>query len=205
MFNPSDFNMKRLLFAVLVVCSVEGIHFDCIYFLDTPAIGLGSRYTCAATIINSDSTSLENVTGNHRTGKSNEDVEYLWIWRQNLPFIPENLADFFENLDALWIENSSLASINANDLRPFPGLVFLNLWLNQLSSIDGDLFKYTPHLQSVSFSRNQIKHIGHDLVTNLQKLRHLGFQDNVCIDEGASTPAEVLLLAPQLSVLCPPI
>lgn len=94
-------------------------------------------------------------------------------------------------------------SINANDLRPFPRLLYLNLWQNQLISIDGDLFTYTPLLKRVDFNNNKIQHIKHDLLINLYDLEYLGFLNNICINQSAQNRAEVLLLAPQLSVLCP--
>lgn len=95
--------------------------------------------------------------------------------------------------------------ISANDLRPFPSLVFLDLWNNQLFYIDGDLFMYTPRLQYVNFGYNRIQLIGHDLVNNLHDLFQLYFQANVCINQYAYNSSGVLLLAPQLSVLCPPL
>lgn len=124
---------------------------------------------------------------------------------QHLPFVPEELSEFFRNLDALWIDRSSLISISANDLRPFPRLVFLQLDDNQLTSLDGDLFAHTPNLQGMSFQWNKIEHIGHDLVTNLNNLTILLLQYNVCVDAWATTRAEVLSLGARLSDLCPPL
>lgn len=206
MFNLSVFNVKGLLVVILITSLVEGIRFSCKFqMLSSFYHNLGGRYTCIATIVNSGSTSLENVTEVHLTEKSNDDVEVLEISSQNLPFFPEEIGSFFKNLDEIWISNSSLTAITANDLRPFSGLSYLQLMNNQLTSIDGDLFKFTPHLQFVSFSHNQIKHIGHDLVTNLNILKVLNFQGNVCINKYAANRTGVLSLAPQLSTLCPPL
>lgn len=197
------FNVKSLLIAILLTCSVETVEFDCIFQTYYPAI-VGDRYTCNAIVTDSGSTSLESVRGVHQTGKTNDDVGYLYINQQSLPFVPGGIADFFKNLDVLVIQQSSLASISASDLQPFPRLLFLYLIGNQLTSLDGDLFKYTPLLQYANFNSNQIQRIGHDLVTNLNNLMVMNFYENVCIQQGASTRDEVLLLAPQLSILCPP-
>lgn len=192
-----------LLAATLLAFPVKAIQFDCNFGFFSPWIG--PRYTCHATVINSSSSALESVTGVHETGRSDDDVEYLYIRNQNLPFIPEGIANFFRNLDSLAISETSLMSISANDLRPFPRLLFIYLYGQQLTSIDGDLFTYTPHLQQVHFNFNLIQHIGHDLVTGLNNLTILYLQGNVCIDQVAGNRADVLSLGPRLSVFCPPL
>lgn len=193
---------KCLLAAVLLTRSVTAIQFECRFAMFYPTV-IGDRYTCDATVINTDSSSLESVTGDHESGKSNDDAEYLYINQQNLASVPEGIDVFFKNLDALLVRSSSLASISANDLRPFPRLLFLYLDRNQLTTIDGDLFTYTPLVQLVYFSSNQIQHIGHGLVTSLNSLRTLNFKNNVCINQSAVGREDILLLAPRLSVLCP--
>lgn len=47
--------------------------------------------------------------------------------------------------------------------------------------------------------------MGHDLVANLNNLTFLDFLNNVCFNDYARDRAEVLSLATQLSVLCPPL
>lgn len=191
-----------LLASIFFAVSVKAVDFNCKFEINTPW-NLELRYSCIATVIDSGSRFLENVEGIHFTGKTNADVEYLFINNQNLPFIPEGIDNFFNKLDIIKIDYSSLLSLSADDLRPFPRLLFLTLWSNRLISIDGDLFKHNPHLEYVSFADNQIQHIGHDLVTNLNNLTNLYFTSNVCIDRWASTRNAVLSLAPELSILCP--
>lgn len=203
MLKSSFLIAKYLLLVVVLAYSVEAIQFECNY----PTFRIHALnkylYVCNATVINSSSSSLESVTGIHEPGKSNDDVEFLWIWKQNLTFVAEGIDNFFKNLIVLTIITDSLTSISANDLRPFPRLLYLNLAGNRLTSIDGDLFTYTPLLQIVSFDQNQIQQIGKDLVTNLNDLRELWFNGNICINQFALTRTDVLLLASQLTVLCP--
>lgn len=202
-----SFTIVLCLFTeVLFSCSVEAVQFECSFQILKPWITPGDRYTCNATVINSGSSSfLESVTGNHQTEKSNDDVQFLRIYNQVMKFVPEGIADFFKNVDALQIMLSSLMSISANDLRQFPRLLHLDLSYNRLTSIDGDLFIYTPNLQYVEFDFNRIEHIGQDLVTNLNNLTYLRFDGNICISQVVSLHMFVLLLAPQLTVLCPPL
>lgn len=195
---------KFLLAVILLAGSAKAIEFDCDFQTFT-LWPLGPRYTCNATVTFSGSTSLENVTGLHQTGRTNADVQHLQLHNQNLSFIPKGIVDFFNNLDVLVIDVSSLTSISAEDLRPFPNLLMLSLWRNELTSLDGDLFKYTPHLEVIEFGSNQIQHIGHDLVTNLNNLTFFFIQFNVCINRWAVTRDDVLLLASELSIFCPPL
>lgn len=167
------------------------------------ATAVGRVYTCEARATSLESSILENVAGDHLPGNSNNNVDYLKT--SHLPFVPAGIAEFFDNLRAIDISSNEVFLISAEDLRPFPQLEFLALYLNNLVSIDGDLFSFTPHLKCIAFAYNQIQHIGNDLVTNLNYLQYLYLNGNVCVDQNAVTQAEVEELAPQLSVLCPPL
>lgn len=168
-------------------------------------IALGNCYTCEAISTSPESEILEDVSGVHQTGKSNEDVEFLKVSAGNLPFVPKRVVNFFKNLIALEIDSNAVFSISAEDLRPFPQLEYLALFVNNIESIDGDLFYFTPHLKCIALAYNRIQHIGHDLVTVMTDLQYLYFNGNICIDKNAVTRAEVEELGPQLSELCPPI
>lgn len=193
------------MIAVFLECSVQAIQFNCNFVELFDHSFLGNRYACEAEVTNSGSTTLESVTGDHEIGKTIDDVKYLHIASQDMPFVPEGITEVFINLDALAIEVSCLTSISANDLRPFSGLFFLSFFFNELTSIDGDLFIHTPNLEYVSFDYNEIQHIGCDLVNHLNSLAVLYFHKNVCIDQRAENRDEVLSLGPQLSVICPPL
>lgn len=191
-----------MLTLILLAYSAKAIQFGCNFQMQEVQV-IGVRYRCGASVITNGSETLESVTGVHLAGKSHEDVGFLYIDEQIMPIIPEGIADFFKNLDALTIRKSSLRSISANDLKQFPRLLLLRLASNQLTSLDGDLFKYTPHLQVLNLRDNLIEHIGHHLLTNLKELTHLYLQSNICVNQDALNRADVLSLAPQLSVLCP--
>lgn len=208
MLKSSFCIVKCLLAAIFLACYVEAIQFDCNFAMIVPWKSvIPTRYACTARVINSSSESLESVTGSHETGKSNEDVKYLFIIDQFLKNFPGGIVDFFKNVDALDIRQSALISISANDLRPFPSLLYLDLHGNELTSIDEDLFKYTPNLKLVSLFRNQIRHIGRNFVNNLNSLVVLYPHRNPCIpvEMYAEGRAQVLKLAAQLLVLCPPL
>lgn len=196
--------VKFWLAAAITMFSVNAVHFDCFYVHDRYG-DLGLSYVCYATVTLNESTRLENVTGNHINGKTTDDVDYLQIWNQDLPFFPEGIENYFKILKALVIVESGLLSLSASDLEPFPKLVFLNLWRNKLVSIDGNLFEFTPLLASVDLNSNQIEHIGHDLVTHLDYLKTLDLTANPCISKDFISREQILEFSSQLSIYCPPL
>lgn len=196
-------HVKLLLSAIIAGFTVEAVDFYC-FFSFQEAIAVGRCYTCETRATVLETAVLENVNGDHRPGKTNDDVDYLKV-QGPLPFVPAGIVDFFGNLRAINIDSNEVFSVSAEDLRPFHQLEFLALFMNHLESIEGDLFSFTPHLKCIALAYNQIKHIGHDLVTNLLDLQFLYLNGNICVDRNAVTRAEVEELAPQLSELCPPI
>lgn len=183
--------------------TVDAVQFNCSFYIQSYIVA-GNDYTCDPKVTLSGSTILKNVTGVHKTGFSNDDVECLWIFDQNLPFFPHGIEEFFKNLKAVYVYNS-LLSISAEDLRQFPNLEHFRLFKNNLPSLDGDLFSFNPLLKYIDMTTNGIQHIGHDLVTHLNNLEELYLYENICISRTAYTRAAVVELAAKLSVLCPPL
>lgn len=184
--------------------TAEAVLFDCLFRLDSLTV-VGVVYTCVPIVTLTGSRIQENVTGIHLPRYTNDHVQHIFIQNQNLPFVPARIDSSFKNLRALRFENTNLHSISAKDLQPFPQLEYFMLYMNNLTSLDGDLFSYTPLLIRLYLRSNQIQHIGHDLVKNLNNLQYLFLGANACIEKDAATRAAVLELAPQLSVLCPPL
>lgn len=181
---------------------VDAVEFEC-NFNDRFHSVVTDIYTCEATVTSCASTTLEDVTGEHLSGRTNYDVKALWIEGQNMPFIPQGISSYFENLIALTIF-SDLRSIKSADLQPFPLLEHLFFYGHEFETLDGDLFLFTPRLKYVYMGFNGIKHIGENLLTNLDDLQEIHFLGNICIQKSATTRDEVIKLGLELSVLCPP-
>lgn len=198
--------MKFLLLAVIVLSTAGAIEFNC-HFDYYTFDNFGRVYTCEPAITLTNFTTVEKVTGTHQPGHTDDDVEYILVFSYSihLPVFPRGLEHFFKNLRALQFSNIFMLSISAEDLKPFPLLEYLHLYGNRITSLDGDLFSHNPRMQYFSIVSNRIEHIGHDLVTNLNELQFLNLAGNNCINKIAETRAEVEELAPQLSVLCPPL
>lgn len=195
-----------MLVAVIVLSTAGAIEFNCHFDYET-FDNFARVYTCQPTITLTNFTTLEKVTGTHQPGHSNDDVEYMFVFSYSihLPVFPRGLEFFFKNLRALQFSNIFMLAISAEDLKPFPQLEYLHLYGNSITSLDGDLFSHNPRMQYFSIVSNRIEHIGHDMVTSLNELNFLNLAGNNCINKIAETRAAVEELAPQLSVLCPPL
>lgn len=166
---------------------------------------VGEIYTCNPVVTLTSSTTLQNVTGDHETGYGNDDVESLWLTGLNLPFFPDGIANIFKNLRVIEFWGDNIHTISAQDLQPFPQLVRFVLIGNNFTTLNGNLFMHNPLLEWVGLGSNRIQHIGHNLVADLDDLQFLGLIGNICVNENAETREEVLVLAQQLPVLCPPL
>ena len=60
-----------------------------------------SDYLCEVTndiVINSQETAtVNNVTGNHEQGESNNDVNYFYAYHKTIEYFPKGLPYFFPN------------------------------------------------------------------------------------------------------------
>lgn len=201
--------MNFLLLTVFAAFTVEAVHFWC-HFTNAGLPAIRNLYACNALVYPSESTFLVSVGGLHQKRDdveyyTNDDVGCLLIRNQNLTFFPQEIDYFFKNLKIIVFSGVNLLSLSAQDLQPFPQLEHFGMNGYNLTSIDGDLFSFNKRLKSIDLDDNQIQHIGENLVTNLTLLQILRLSDNFCINKTATTRAEVLELAPQLSVLCPPL
>lgn len=203
-FCRTDFHQKLLLVAVILVSTTESVHFNCFYKYDVPNT-MWDSYQCDATITLTGSNALESVTGNHDVNKTNDNIEYLSIKDQPMPFFPERLLDFFKILKAISLFNTQLVTLSASDLQQIPGLLHLAVQRNNLDSLDADLFQFTPLVRLLAADGNQIQHIGHNFIAHTNDLSYLYLQNNVCINVNAQGRTEVLEIAPTISVLCPPL
>lgn len=196
--------MTFLLVSAIAAFTADAVIISCSFdYNGLPS--LFPLYSCVGNVTVAESTTLQTVTGDHLPDHTNDNVGFLWISNQNMPFFPAGIVEFFANLEALRFVNNNILSISAEDLQPFPRLNYLVLAWNTFTSLPGDLFSHNPRLQYINLGSNQIRHIGHDLVTSLNLLHTLYMSNNLCINENALTRADVIRLAPNLSHFCPPL
>lgn len=192
--------------SVLACISISnGVHFNCTFTFEERVI-LGAVYHCRPTVVETESeNTLQDVSGKHLSGYSNDDVQYIFVEGQNLEIIPKNIENFFPNLLGIEWYNSNLMTVSADDLKPFPQLKVFSVYINHLLTVDGDLFQFTPNLRWISFYDNNIQHVGPDLLTQLVDLGYADFRSNVCISKLANTAQLLSDLNAQLISKCPPL
>jgi hypothetical protein len=166
-----------------------------------------SGYMCYSNTENTGKlTTIEEVRGEHSSGKGNEDVDSFYEYG-NLTSIPTNLASFFPNLKAIIII-APLFQLSSSDLKPFPNLVLLRFhsWYAKFTSLEGDLFQYTRKLQRINFSVPALKNVGANLLTGLNDLVYVFFIESGCIRYfDANTPQRIQELKQKLLLQCPPL
>ena len=191
---------------LLGVISTKALIFDCNFHSDRDWWVVGCVYTCYTTVtLNQNIVKLEDVTGNHKIGKGNSDVEALHIENQKLISIPEAISKFFPNLSFIRIADSQLISISAEDFRSFPALRVFDVPGNVLTELDRDLFKFTPIIEYIYFGWNLIEHVEQGIFDQLGQLNFLSFINNPCINAGGNNRQLVLGLKEMLLSSCPPL
>lgn len=175
-----------------------GFSIDCEYYVDSYAF-VGTMYACTGTIVLDDSKyTVTSTSGSHHRRMNDSMVEALFIYQKNLNYFPKNVERFFPNLKAISLDDNLITKVSNVFLRPHKNLEWLNLLGNRITKLDSDIFDGLPNLQIANFYRNNIKEIGQDI-----KLPgNINFHSNICIDMGATTPAEIATLQLTLLVKC---
>jgi Leucine rich repeat len=161
---------------------------------------------CAArVVVIGDLQNVTDVSQNHLTGRSNEDVQGIVIENQALRFAPRNLNQFFPNLEAFDIYRSQIEVITKEDLENFSNLTQLNLPGNRIQSLAGNLLEGNPLLSAISFSENPIQHVDYKVFDHLEDLNTLSFMSTSCTSMfHMNNRGGVLHLMFMLLVSCPP-
>jgi len=184
-----------------------GIGLNCT-FGSVSVVTIGSVYQCNANSITIDVENKESITavsGTHQSGRTNENVQALWILSKGMEYFPVNIAQFFPNIKAIYFGNNLISDINNQHLFPLPGLVFLNIRENRITSLPSNLFSGLS-MRMVSFDSNNIKYVGNEFIlpNTSPTDGYFNFLNNPCISRQASTPGDITALRKSLLENCPP-
>lgn len=152
----------------------------------------------------------ENWTfkGEHKRGKSDEDVKILQFCTCLIYQIPKNIGYTFNNVEDLIIENSSIKSITKFDLKQFKNLKHFVVVSSGIELTPGDLLEYTKNIENITFNDNRLKFIGPNLLDGLVHLKTANFLNNVNINcyygPGYSKAITLEQLKDQIKKLCKP-
>lgn len=131
---------------------------------------------------------IGSVSGDHMEGKTNLDVEYLYMapkekqLREGIKRFPKGIGKFLPNLIGLTVK-ASLDRVTNEDLKGFPKLKILLLAGNRLTALDSNLFEEVPALEYLHLAHNKILDFGHDILKPLKHLKRVYVYNNVCMDK----------------------
>lgn len=137
-------------------------------------------------------TIVAEVHGTHLAGRSNDDVNSVWI--EHSPeclHFPKGFEKFFLNIRGLSVTSSGLKSINQDDLRVFPELTAIWVYSNKLTTVEPKLFAFNPKMKIIDFGNNRIRSISADLLDPFEKLIVALFNQNICTVTDAKTSADL--------------
>jgi hypothetical protein len=160
-------------------------------------------YTCWSSAKNSrNALTIDEVRGDHLSGKSNVDVQAFREANEELQHIPSNLVRFFPNLKVIYFD-APLLQISASDLKPFPNLVQFYSFNSKFTRIESDLFQSTKKLQTIQFRYSMLENVGENLLSGLSQLKDAQFYRCTCIGFTATTRQTIEELKQKLATQCP--
>lgn len=167
---------------------------------------LSDVYTCYGTVIfQDDHRIITDVTQNHLDGKNGSDVQRLVVYFQPVEFIPENIADFFPNIEAIQINFGALREISREALIDLRALRQLDFFENNIRTLENGAFDGNPLLAAVNIDYNPIRNVNHAVFDNVPELTSLHIHGATCINQMVNeNRQEVENMIFRLSVQCPP-
>jgi len=132
-----------------------------------------------------ESAQITSVSDNHKSAKTNADVDAFHVDSKTFYYFPRGLETFFKNILVIDISTSKMKEIHQEDLKPFNKLIQIFLYKNEIEVLEEGLFDFNPDLEFIDFNRNKMVHIEPNIFDHLSKLTYLYFGNNNCIDKHA--------------------
>jgi Leucine-rich repeat (LRR) protein len=138
-------------------------------------------YACSSRNLNivSPNVTVLRITGDQHTNTRNSEVASLVVARQNMRFIPENLAMFFRHLESLTVFKSNLERLRVSDLTGLHGLRKLFVHGNNLQFIDEDVLLSVPRLEILDLTANHIAAVPFAFFARSANLRTVTLSNNL--------------------------
>ncbi|KAL7014519.1 hypothetical protein ACKWTF_015982 [Chironomus riparius] len=176
---------KRLSWLIFVYINfVLSLDIECEYDIFDNRHAYGDKYRCLVKndidIDLPDEVQIESITGDHMSGKSDDNEMHFHISDKNIQYFPRGMQKFYKNLKGIIIWHSQLKEIHQDDLKPYPGLNNLYLSGNGIEIIEDGLFDYNPDIKVIIFENTKLFHISPTAFNNLAKLKTLFFNGNIC-------------------------
>lgn len=192
--------MKILILLFALNSLSRGLECNCTFIKDGP------RYSCDGPLLSKieENQEITAVYGEHLSGKSNIDVESLYILDvDNLTYIPRGVEKLFPNINTLYIVGCNVSNLVGNELDALGNLTNFGLTFNyDLGTVPASLFNQTPLLKVIDFRLNNIRIIDGDLLGPLKLLQYANFEANDCIWRKAKNSLEIYELRQEMTRFC---
>lgn len=140
----------------------------------------GEMYTCIARnlVTRHHYDYVMNATGDHMTGKTDKDVEAVYILGQRTRFLPYNISTPFNGLRALRVEGSGLMFLNRT-MKYEGQLEYLHLENNMLRTVPSWALRGLSSLKWLSLRNNHIKYLESTMFRDMKALRRFSASSNL--------------------------
>ena len=125
------------------------------------------------TLITLNDNQIENVA--HRAFGSLENLQELWMSRNQLVYIPRGLP---ESLEKLYMDNNHVVELEPTIFQYNVNLKYLNLEANNVMKIHQDSLKDVAKLEILNLQGNEVSLIDVGTFTNLPELTELILSNN---------------------------
>ncbi|KAG5668068.1 hypothetical protein PVAND_016024 [Polypedilum vanderplanki] len=122
------------------------------------------------------------LKGKHSSGKTNENVQWLYFKNCEFTDFPKSFQEVFPNLISICITLSTLNNIDREHIKNWRNLTQIHIAKCQIKYLKGDLFRGLKNLRHISFFGNEIEEIEPDVFDGLKNLELLDLRKNSNID-----------------------
>lgn len=195
--------VKIIVVILALITSSYAVTINCEYSLESWPI-VNYKYSCMTTLSEvSTNQRLTGVRGDHQVGKNHSDVESInFSDCTGSTFIPRDMLNFFANLIGIRLINCGILILSGNELNEYQNLQLFAVESTRLERIPGNFFASTPQITVIGFAENNLKHVGSKLLQSLNNLAWISFFDNDCINQTATSSAEIPSLITNLTANC---
>ena len=186
---------------VVKVLTVNSVEIDCNFMIFD---GFEQAYGCQVTTLRNIGEHLVTaVKGDHKVGRSNDNVIVFSLLSITVNRIPSGLGEFFPSLETLYFFQAYLQTLTKDDMKQFPNLEIVYLPYNNIAILAGDVFKDTPHLRRISFQGTPLQNISQFLLDGLNELTWVDFYLCNCVSFQAQNPSQFPELRRLFAANCP--
>lgn len=172
-----------------IVGGLEAISVTCeFYVTNRETFGpLGKPYQCSVSkdLTVSGHATVDNVLGNHLTGKTHTDTKLLNMKKIKCERMPKGFEKYFSNLEGIFAFSTGMKTLVKADLDVFPKLRYADFGFNHITTLPSNTFEGNPDMEWIDFSDNKLNNVGVNFLVPMTKLNYADFLSNRCVDKRA--------------------